>query len=912
MDRRSYLKLGAGAAAASVGSATYASRVGAASETRHGISFNTVLNAVDDLGMDSNGNEAIDDALDDAAASDTLIKFPPGEYLVEESHVFLRLDNFGIVGTGGDRTDTQFVFPSGFDDRMMTVRWGVNHLLENVSLQQTDDTATGAGVVFASDDGLHIEDFEILGFNGRGAMRGMSAKIYDSDGEGVIKRYVRKGNSAVGDYPSGTQALLIDPGHEGTLYLRDLHIENAGENGVYASRTPGNVRVEGGFFKNNDVASIRICGEGDYVEDATFIVDTDAATGNEGTYDNARALWVESKTKGYSGGYAENCEFILRSADNSGGLIRIDGTAGAFDVRNCRLHNETVFATLLAKESGVSGPKKVTIENTSITTNSDAQRRGALEIEGRNGSTITDCCVATQGSGYDGIVFNDSTGNAIRRTTVDASGEPIVFNNASAQTSSISYSGSCPLPDASGGGSQDGGGDGSGDTSDGSDGSGDTSDSSDGSGDTSDGTDNTSDGTGDGARGSDQESTLHIEGTGEFASYEFSVSGAVRQDPETELAGPDTVGESSGSGAVAGGTDGYLVTGTIESFEFTEGSADVVLDGEQVDPASLGGTDTGGSSTFSGSSGDSETSSGDDSGSSSTASATSGAQSTLHVVGTGEFASYELRAESIEQDPETELAGPDTISGSSASGSVAGGTDGYLVTGLESFEFTSGSAKVYLDGTEVSPTDIGGGATTTSTDDGSSTEDDSGSASSGDSGSGEAAALHVVGTGEFASYEFSTSGTVEQDPETELAGPDTISGSSASGSVAGGTDGYLVTGTIESFEFTEGSAEVYLNDEQVDPASLGGTDVAAARGRPRTLAIGRTDGAARSYQLQVTDAVEGVDAGDAVVDGTTVSGRLDREADVIRFSGDVDGFDLDGADGARVAIDGTDVSPDAL
>ena len=46
--------------------------------------FDRVVDAVDDLGMDPTGESPIDDALNGAFETGTLIEFPPGDYMVAE------------------------------------------------------------------------------------------------------------------------------------------------------------------------------------------------------------------------------------------------------------------------------------------------------------------------------------------------------------------------------------------------------------------------------------------------------------------------------------------------------------------------------------------------------------------------------------------------------------------------------------------------------------------------------------------------------------------------------------------------------------------------------------------------------------------------------------------------------------
>ncbi|HKJ57858.1 MAG TPA: hypothetical protein VKA37_01425, partial [Halobacteriales archaeon] len=86
------------------------------------------------------------------------------------------------------------------------------------------------------------------------------------------------------------------------------------------------------------------------------------------------------------------------------------------------------------------------------------------------------------------------------------------------------------------------------------------------------------------------EHTLTIRGTGTAANYEFAVSGDLAEDPDGgDLEEWDTLEGSSANGWVTTSqhVDSFVFTGEITDFAFAQGSADVSLDGTQVDPDSL-------------------------------------------------------------------------------------------------------------------------------------------------------------------------------------------------------------------------------------------------------------------------------------------------------------------------------------
>ena len=718
LDRRQYLKLGAATAA---GAVAFSGR--STAETRDGVSFDRVVDAVDDLGMDPNGNEAIDGKLDDAWGSGTLIEFPPGEYLVTEEHGYYNDNNVGLVGKTGDRSDVEFVFPTGYEDRFLNVRFGSDWLFGHFTIQQSDDWETGVGCSFASEGDAMIRNIEVAGNNPRNTYRSLALNVYNSDGTMTLDGYVRTGASDVGDYPSGTQALLVDPANEGTVYIRNARIENAGENGIYGSRCPGAVRIEDSYFANNDIASVRIAGEGSYVKGSTFVVDEDEAD-KRGDFDNPRALWIESGDHGYTGSSVENCDFILRSAEHCDGLIRIQPTAGDVDVDNCRFRNETRFPTVFAEEPDeISGSGPVTVRNCSITGGADNPRRAAIELVERDGSLVSGCCISMDG-GQNGVTIRNASDCTVRRSTIDVNGKALYTPGSSVGTGSISHSGSCPLPsdDGAGAGGDVGGSRGdsedsdseSSDESDSESSDSESSDSEDSGSKSSDSEDSGSESSDDSDSGSsdsedsDSESgdggsetatsggTRRLVITGDsLAPYKFSVSGDVSFN--SAFGTEDHVDGSTVTGFLVGGIDGYEFSGDITSFD-TEGSPTVRLDGETVDPSSLGG----GSSGESGSDADSSTDEND----AKDSSGSSDSLGNVLMLHSDDAAPYDVEVSGdIAFDPN--YGTEDSVGDGSANGFLVGGTDVYRFSGsITSFQ-CDGSVDAMLNGESVDPSSLG-------------------------------------------------------------------------------------------------------------------------------------------------------------------------------------------------------------
>lgn len=153
-DRRTYLKV-AGATAASV---PLLAGEGTAATKRHGISFNTVVDMVDDAGCDPDGDELCDSNLRRAAESNTLLKFPSGTYKLTEKNTVLDATNLRFLGDG----DVRFTVPAAFNEKLLVVDRRTGLLFENIDIDQRADGVT-SGLHLGAGDDLHVQDVEFIG-----------------------------------------------------------------------------------------------------------------------------------------------------------------------------------------------------------------------------------------------------------------------------------------------------------------------------------------------------------------------------------------------------------------------------------------------------------------------------------------------------------------------------------------------------------------------------------------------------------------------------------------------------------------------------------------------------------------------------------------------------------------------------
>jgi hypothetical protein len=148
-----------GGASAAVTIPSIAGRV-SADTTYNNISFDRVVDAVEDLGMDPTGGQPIDSSFESAIETGTLIEFPPGEYLVKTDHNTHTVSRFGIRGTGDHRNDVQFLPEKGSAVSLFKNGGPGPYMIENISLHERDDEVSMMYLGLGSTRGVYAGDIE--------------------------------------------------------------------------------------------------------------------------------------------------------------------------------------------------------------------------------------------------------------------------------------------------------------------------------------------------------------------------------------------------------------------------------------------------------------------------------------------------------------------------------------------------------------------------------------------------------------------------------------------------------------------------------------------------------------------------------------------------------------------------------
>jgi hypothetical protein len=394
--------------------------------------YDEVVDIVE-AGADNTGQEPIDEVFDEHAADDTRIEFPDGTYKVDQLIVY-QLSNFAMVGTG----DATLVPGENYD----ADEWIAGAETRDLTIEgfTIDNTASGVApeITLSAYDGLTIRDVRKRGFHS-GTGIAVAVKMLDG-GDAVVEGLVAPdGGKCVGVYAHG----------EGSMTFRRCHLEGFTNNGLYASRLTGPATVEGGLFKDNNIAQVRLGSPDSVVRNATIEV-TRPVKGPDSDVVNMRGIRIAD---GAGPVTISNCDFSMLGSQGTGGVVTAY-SGGSLEVYDTRIYideaytipssdgSRTSWGVFVDDANGVD-PGSRTFENVSIT--GGGRYRSAMLIR-RSDNDMRGVCIDQDGEGRDGIVFEDSSGNTVSDSVVDVPDEEFVLRNSSVKRSDVSTSGSCPAP----------------------------------------------------------------------------------------------------------------------------------------------------------------------------------------------------------------------------------------------------------------------------------------------------------------------------------------------------------------------------------------------------------------------------------------------------------------------------------
>lgn len=381
--------------------------------------FETVINLVEE-GADDTGDVPIDDVVHEHLNDDTLLVLDEGVFRIEQLIVD-GYSNFGIVSAEG-ATPT-LVPAETIDERgeYWLVFHGENVRFGGFEYDFTKERISGRTQVIAERGGIEVFDIHV-----RGHVLGENPfrfGVRDPDGTGYVRKVVARDGGQSGDRLSG---IFVGVEHAGAIHIVDCEMWHFPSKGIYASNPGedvpdaggGTVHVEGGVYKNNNAAQIRIGSEGSTVRDVEFVTE-DTLSGENVTWAepipllppndhlNTRGL----RLRGGGNVLVEGCTFDYEIGAGDG-VLTVEGSHGDSTVRDCRIRsNADELTPVRMKESS----KPMTFESVEVV--GSGSGAPAVRMVGREGTTFRNCTIESSGSETNGIeivrsnrcVFDDTS-----------------------------------------------------------------------------------------------------------------------------------------------------------------------------------------------------------------------------------------------------------------------------------------------------------------------------------------------------------------------------------------------------------------------------------------------------------------------------------------------------------------------
>ncbi|WP_336328812.1 hypothetical protein [Halovenus sp. HT40] len=525
LTRRSYLALGA--ASVTTLSVTAAAN---GSTRRHGIEFDRVLNAVDDLGIDPTGGAAADEQI--AQAGDgTLVQFPDGKYRFDSETATFDGGTHGFEGVG---EHVSFLSSGDRPGFLLNGSEMEAAYIDGIDLDQRQSAAC-AGLRF-SGNRIVIQNIDVHGRpDTTGGLPLLAHATLNADGVSRIRNL----NATAGRsrQPMVRPGIFVEDNHKGTLTIQDCDLRRFPHGAVHADRHSGRVHVQDSHFENNAL-SIRLCGSGSSIQNCSILVEEFPSVEPENATEPYRFHGVSIASAAAGGSQPieiSDSEFQIEQLPASVPAIVIPSAGPALSLVESRIeYNNTGCTVVLARrpDSGSAGVRPLRVRDTTITGNGSVD--SVIELENANGSKLDAVRILLDQADTDGIRICDSEDCRIEQTDIAVPGQAAILRDATVECLALSDdSSSDPAANQH-----------------------------------SSGTD-----------------TLAIDGATAETAYEFTADGRIYA--ETESTGYPTSGTNS-EGVVGNGTDRYTVEGTITDIRL-DGVATVYLNGQQVNPAAFNG-----------------------------------------------------------------------------------------------------------------------------------------------------------------------------------------------------------------------------------------------------------------------------------------------------------------------------------
>jgi len=386
--------------------------------------YDTVVD-ITDAGADPDGDESIVGTLAGLDTANTLVRFPPGTYHMDDTWAPDDADRLGLYGPDATITTVpEFTGPLlglGTDGPLSTLF--VGGLTFDFTPSNTGPRPINAAVT----DTMRVMDVTV-----EGALDidqdGMRFDVTDSGGRGLV-RNLRLPDGADPEFKN--TGCYVGEAHRGTLVFQNCHVDGFPDNGLYASPARGRVNVVGGRYRNSGVSNIRVSGPAAV---RGVVVRCDEA--RDGV-DNMRGI----RLRGGRDVVVENSRIVFDAVTSSDGAITFAEWLDAATIRNTHVTvNVDGVPAIRAKpdDGGSQNTRKHPLQIRNVRIDGSASSGAAVHIAEREGTLLSNLCICQPGSNRDGIAVADASDTTVRGSNITVSGQPLAADGGSVNRHGLS------------------------------------------------------------------------------------------------------------------------------------------------------------------------------------------------------------------------------------------------------------------------------------------------------------------------------------------------------------------------------------------------------------------------------------------------------------------------------------------
>ncbi|WP_435361986.1 hypothetical protein [Haloarchaeobius sp. DFWS5] len=370
------------------------------------------------VGANTSGVSSVVSLLEEHAGDDTLLHLPKGRYLFDRMWAVDSFSNLGIHGNGAI-----IVPPDGYTDKPLLSLGGFGGSsdlrIDGLNFDFRDSETEPSPIFAFVEDGLRVTNVHVVGTGKR-----VRFEVMEAGGTGRVERLL---------LPDGGTDEVFDPGcfvsshNRGELTFRDCYIARFPNNGLYASKSTGPVRVIGGTYENNDISNVRV-GRDALVKSVTVRCVSPTRTPT-----NMRGVWAHGPRT-----VIDECEVYLKDVPVSdGGMVLKDSTT----VRDSDIVVDgTDAAAIHGKDPDQSAaatagrPTRDRSRFVGVQIDGDASGGSGVTVINHDGCLFDDVTIRQPGRNQDGIRFHHVNDAVVRRSHIEVGGEPIVLVDSTVST----------------------------------------------------------------------------------------------------------------------------------------------------------------------------------------------------------------------------------------------------------------------------------------------------------------------------------------------------------------------------------------------------------------------------------------------------------------------------------------------